>query len=62
MSIHAEELVVGDIVEVKTGDTVPADMRIIAAKGFKVEKSRFILAPRNEVYLGLYYNHNLKFM
>jgi len=36
MSIHAEELVVGDICEVKTGDRVPADMRIIFARGFKV--------------------------
>ena len=35
MSIHAEELVVGDIVEVKTGDRVPADIRIIASRGFK---------------------------
>jgi sodium/potassium-transporting ATPase subunit alpha len=35
-NIHAEELVVGDIVEVKFGDRVPADIRIISAHGFKV--------------------------
>lgn len=39
MNIHAEELVVGDIVEVKTGDVIPADMRIIAARGFKVDNT-----------------------
>lgn len=39
MSIHAEELVVGDIVEVKVGDRIPADMRIIATKNFKVDNS-----------------------
>jgi sodium/potassium-transporting ATPase subunit alpha len=36
MSIHAEELVVGDIIEVKTGDRIPADMRLIATRNFKV--------------------------
>jgi len=34
--VLAEELVVGDIVEVKCGDRVPADIRIIYANGFKV--------------------------
>ena len=36
LNLHAEELVVGDIVEVKFGDRVPADIRIISAHGFKV--------------------------
>jgi len=36
LNIQAEELVVGDIVEVKFGDRVPADIRIISAHGFKV--------------------------
>jgi len=35
-SIHAEELVVGDIVEVKVNERIPADLRLIATKGFKV--------------------------
>jgi sodium/potassium-transporting ATPase subunit alpha len=39
LSIHVEELVVGDIVEVKSGDRIPADMRIIAAKNFKVDNA-----------------------
>ncbi|KAF8370771.1 hypothetical protein PRIPAC_77200, partial [Pristionchus pacificus] len=37
--IRCEELVVGDIVEVKGGDRVPADIRVISAFGFKVDNS-----------------------
>ena len=36
LNIQAEELVIGDIVDVKFGDRVPADIRIISAHGFKV--------------------------
>jgi len=36
LNVHAEELVVGDIVEVKFGDRIPADMRVITAHSFKV--------------------------
>ena len=36
LNVHAEELVVGDVVEVKFGDRVPADIRIIQAHSFKV--------------------------
>ena len=38
LNVHAEELVVGDVVEVKFGDRIPADMRIIAAHSFKVTR------------------------
>jgi sodium/potassium-transporting ATPase subunit alpha len=38
-NLKAEELVVGDLVEVKFGDRVPADIRIIKAQGFKVDNS-----------------------
>ncbi|XP_044044595.1 sodium/potassium-transporting ATPase subunit alpha-1 isoform X3 [Siniperca chuatsi] len=34
-SINAEEVVVGDLVEVKGGDRIPADLRIISAHGCK---------------------------
>ena len=34
-----EEIVVGDIVEVKLGDRLPADIRIIEARQFKVDNS-----------------------
>ncbi|KAH3704300.1 sodium/potassium-transporting ATPase subunit alpha-like [Dreissena polymorpha] len=37
--IRASELVLGDIVEVKFGDRVPADIRVIQAQGFKVDNS-----------------------
>lgn len=39
LSIHAEELVVGDIIEVKLGDRIPADIRLIATRNFKVDNS-----------------------
>ncbi|VDN08735.1 unnamed protein product [Dibothriocephalus latus] len=35
----AEALVVGDIIEVKFGDRVPADIRVIQASSFKVDNS-----------------------
>ena len=36
LNLHAEELVVGDIVDIKFGDRVPADIRVLSAHGFKV--------------------------
>merc|ERR1711937_598300 len=39
ISIEAEELTLGDIVEIKFGDRVPADLRVIEARGFKVDNS-----------------------
>ncbi|XP_072503487.1 sodium/potassium-transporting ATPase subunit alpha-2 isoform X2 [Notamacropus eugenii] len=39
MQINAEEVVVGDLVEVKGGDRVPADLRIISSHGCKVDNS-----------------------
>ncbi|XP_046344177.1 sodium/potassium-transporting ATPase subunit alpha-like [Haliotis cracherodii] len=38
-NIHAEELVLGDIIDVKFGDRVPADIRVITAHSFKVDNS-----------------------
>ena len=34
--INAENLVVGDIVKIQSGDKVPADLRILESKGLKV--------------------------
>lgn len=34
--VGAENLCVGDIIEVKFGDRIPADMRIIFSRSFKV--------------------------
>lgn len=38
MQVNAEEVVVGDLVEIKGGDRVPADLRIISAHGCKVRR------------------------
>merc|ERR1712106_1152044 len=38
-NLPADELTVGDIVEIKFGDRVPADIRVIEARGFKVDNS-----------------------
>lgn len=39
VQLSTKELVVGDIVDIKGGDRVPADVRIISAMGFKVDNS-----------------------
>lgn len=39
LTMPAEEVVVGDIVEVKGGDRIPADLRIISSSGCKVDNS-----------------------
>uniref|UniRef100_A0AC35FB89 Sodium/potassium-transporting ATPase subunit alpha n=1 Tax=Panagrolaimus sp. PS1159 TaxID=55785 RepID=A0AC35FB89_9BILA len=39
VQLPTEKLVVGDVVEVKGGDRIPADIRIISAFGFKVDNS-----------------------
>lgn len=38
LTLRAEDLVLGDVVEVKFGDRIPADIRIIEARNFKVSK------------------------
>ncbi|GJQ68890.1 hypothetical protein Trydic_g6085 [Trypoxylus dichotomus] len=38
-SIQAKELVIGDLVTLKFGDRIPADIRIIKNSGFKVDNS-----------------------
>ena len=40
IQINAENVVVGDLVEVKGGDRVPADMRIISSHGCKAGGGR----------------------
>jgi len=39
LNIKAEELTIGDIVEIKFGDRIPADIRVLEARGFKVDNS-----------------------
>ncbi|XP_037803118.1 sodium/potassium-transporting ATPase subunit alpha-like isoform X4 [Penaeus monodon] len=38
-NVQAEELCIGDVVEVKFGDRIPADIRVIESRGFKVDNS-----------------------
>ncbi|XP_057376571.1 sodium/potassium-transporting ATPase subunit alpha-B-like isoform X2 [Daphnia carinata] len=39
VTLKAEQLTVGDVVEVKFGDRIPADIRIVEARQFKVDNS-----------------------
>merc|ERR1711910_16922 len=39
ITLPAQELTLGDIVEVKFGDRIPADIRVLEARGFKVDNS-----------------------
>merc|ERR1712226_455224 len=39
LTVKAEELTLGDIVEIKFGDRCPADLRILECRGFKVDNS-----------------------
>jgi len=39
LTVRAEELVRGDIVDIKFGDRVPADVRVLEARTFKVDNS-----------------------
>merc|ERR1712055_1055879 len=39
LNIKADELTLGDIVDIKFGDRVPADLRVIEARGFKADNS-----------------------
>lgn len=38
LTLRAEDLVLGDVVEVKFGDRIPADIRVIEARNFKVSR------------------------
>ena len=39
VNIKAEDLTIGDVVEVNFGDRIPADIRIVEARGLKVDNS-----------------------
>jgi P-type E1-E2 ATPase len=41
MALNHEELVVGDLVEIKCGEYIPADIRVIKSDGLKVDNSIF---------------------
>jgi len=39
ITLKADELTIGDVIEVKFGDRIPADIRVLEARGFKVDNS-----------------------
>ena len=39
VNLKADELAIGDVIEVKFGDRIPADIRVVECKGFKVDNS-----------------------
>jgi len=39
VTLKADELTLGDVIEVKFGDRLPADVRVMEARGFKVDNS-----------------------
>lgn len=41
-SISMEEVVIGDLVEVRAGDKIPADLRIVSSQGCKVDNSNLL--------------------
>ncbi|CAG0898014.1 unnamed protein product [Darwinula stevensoni] len=67
-TIRSEELVLGDIIEVKFGDRIPADIRIIEAWGLKVDNSSLTgeSEPQTRSAACTHYNpletHNLAFL
>lgn len=54
--INAEDVVVGDLVEVKGGDRIPADLRIISAHGCKVGPLNANIVLSSEAESGLLEN------
>lgn len=49
VQINAEEVVAGDLIEVKGGDRIPADIRVVSAHGCKVHKHETFLSGFVEV-------------
>jgi sodium/potassium-transporting ATPase subunit alpha len=45
MTIMSQDLVVGDLVEMKFGDRIPADIRVIHSQGFKVGPLKIFIFP-----------------
>lgn len=41
VQINAEEVVAGDLIEVKGGDRIPADIRVVSAHGCKVQGHKY---------------------
>jgi len=53
LTLKAEEITIGDVVEVKFGDRIPADIRVVESRGFKV--TEYCIANRDRESFKLYF-------
>lgn len=54
MTLAVENLVVGDVVDIKFGDRIPADIRVLSSAGFKV---LMLLGSHMYMYMHAYCAH-----
>ena len=53
MQINVQDVVLGDLVEIKGGDRIPADLRLISARGCKVRGCRKLCeGPKRDLRAG----------
>ena len=50
ITVKAEELTLGDVVEIKFGDRIPADIRVIECRGFKVPAAQTVTSSAEPFY------------
>lgn len=60
MTLPVDNLVVGDVVDVKFGDRIPADIRILHSAGFKVVSLRCCLDYLCMYIVYIYYTGRLQ--
>ena len=61
VTIKADELTVGDIVEIKFGDRVPADIRVLEARSFKVIPVPTFLSSACFLIREFFYSKNIHY-
>ena len=54
-SVEATSLVVGDIVQIKSGNSVPADIRIVEANGLRVDNSSLTGESEPQVWKTMFF-------
>lgn len=50
VQINAEEVVAGDLIEVKGGDRIPADIRVVSAHGCKVHTPEYTRTDETSLF------------
>ena len=58
INTKAENLTIGDVVEIKFGDRIPADIRVVQAVGFKVDNSSLTGESEPQTRLPEFTNEN----